>query len=1071
MANILFSAAAADSSLVANFDAAADTLVFDTSSAAGVKVLPQGTSTTFQVGTASVTLPIALAAIAASNTSFNDGSTLVIGDAAAGTTGDDGVNVIDLSTGSSATNANQVFGLGGSDVITLGSGASVAYGNVGDDVITGGSGAEFLYGGQGADSITGGDGANVLYGNLANDTLTGGANNDVLYGGQGDDNLAASGGSDVMYGNLGNDNITGGALADVLYGGQGADTVNGGDGNDAVYGNIDADVLNGDAGNDALFGGQGADTIDGGAGADSIGGNRDNDVLTGGAGNDAFNFAGGGADVITDFNLTQDTADLSTGNFTTFQSVLDAITEADGNSTIALGGGNSVTLNGITKAQIESAGSGWISSPLTDVSGQSFTLVTTGDNITGTGGADTIFGAIDDNTAANNTFTVLDIINGGIGTDQFFLTADTSGAGLNLPAASVSNVEQFFFRNVSGQTLTVDANLVTGEEQLWSDRSTNNNVFTNVGNGTVIGVKGDGVVANANTTATYGAAVTAGTLAIDSGTTAGDVAINGTATVLDALTVSSTGASNTIGNLTTTGQVKSVTINATTNLTATSVGIANGAGETQTLTVSGSAADVAATATAAAHAAVVLGTLDADFEALDASGLTSGGVQLTMNNVATVSYKGGAGVDEFTTGGVALTTGSVDAGAGTDVLTLANSTDINSAALGAKYTNFEVLQVNNGTTLDLDFLSGITAIRINDAGGATGVTDITADQAANITAIAGNAAGAITIGVKGAATVGQIDTVKITADDFVTNTVSTVDLGAIGLASVEKLELTAVDNLTITALTSATSLDSIKVSGGGVLSLTSGAIAPVINYSVDASALTGTSTINFGGITAAGNALSIVGGSKADAITTSGVNADVVDGRDGIDAIVITQDAATAEVVTVISSAEVSANSDLITGFETAEDKFDYNGTLANGTGAGGGIAATEVASAANIAAALATGDAANDIVFIATTDLTGAQETALDAAVAGGMTATEADAVEAALVATGGALAGTIANLDTVLGSGDSALFQFSTNTDTMVLRITNTDTTVANTLTTAEVELVGVFAGATDLVAADYL
>ena len=265
--------------------------------------------------------------------------------------------------------------------------------------------------------------------------------------------------------------------------------------------------------------------------------------------------------------------------------------------------------------------------------------------------------------------------------------------------------------------------------------------------------------------------------------------------------------------------------------------------------------------------------------------------------------------------------------------------------------------------------------------------------------------------------------------------------------------------------------------GAGTIGLTSGDITVEPNTVIDGSAATGVLTLDFGGIANATadaeSAMSITGGSKGDTITTSGAAADLVNGKAGIDSITVTDDGVGGQTAfaTVQSEAIVSADSDLITGFVSTQNKFDFNGTLANGTGAGAGIAATEVASAATIAAALATGDAANDIVFIATTDLTGAQETALDAAVAGGMTAAEADAVIAALVGTGGALNGAIANLDTVLGVADSVLFQFSTDTDTMLVRVTNTDVSGTNTLTASEVQLVGVFAATTDLVAGDFV
>ena len=236
-----------------------------------------------------------------------------------------------------------------------------------------------------------------------------------------------------------------------------------------------------------------------------------------------------------------------------------------------------------------------------------------------------------------------------------------------------------------------------------------------------------------------------------------------------------------------------------------------------------------------------------------------------------------------------------------------------------------------------------------------------------------------------------------------------------------------------------------------------------MNTVINGSAATGALTLDFSGATT--NPMRITGGTAADIITTS-ASADVINGGNGIDAIIIT--AGNADVQ---SDAIASANADDITGFVSGTNDFDYNGALSNGSGAGAGIAATEVASAANIAAALATADAENDIVFIATTDLTGDQETAADAAVAGTMTSAEATALEEALVGTGGALNGAIANLDTVLGASDAVLFQFSTNTDTFIIRVTNTDRTVTNTLTAAEIELVGVFTATTDLVAADYI
>jgi len=69
--------------------------------------------------------------------------------------------------------------------------------------------------------------------------------------------------------------------------------------------------INGEDGNDILWGSNGNDTINGGEGDDTIFGGTGSDTLTGGTGSDIFQFtATAGSDVITDFNLTDDSIQL-----------------------------------------------------------------------------------------------------------------------------------------------------------------------------------------------------------------------------------------------------------------------------------------------------------------------------------------------------------------------------------------------------------------------------------------------------------------------------------------------------------------------------------------------------------------------------------------------------------------------------------------------------------------------------------------------------------------------------------------------------------------------------------------
>jgi pimeloyl-ACP methyl ester carboxylesterase len=108
--------------------------------------------------------------------------------------------------------------------------------------------------------------------------LSGDARNNTATGGPGEDTVIGNGGDDTLRGNRGNDSITGGNGDDFLYGGRDNDYFEGGEGND---------LISGELGNDFLIGGAG----------------RDRFVLE----------SGGGADVIVDFQDSEDLIVLSRG--------------------------------------------------------------------------------------------------------------------------------------------------------------------------------------------------------------------------------------------------------------------------------------------------------------------------------------------------------------------------------------------------------------------------------------------------------------------------------------------------------------------------------------------------------------------------------------------------------------------------------------------------------------------------------------------------------------------------------------------------------------------------------------
>jgi len=88
-------------------------------------------------------------------------------------------------------------------------------------------------------------------------------------------------------------------------------------GNDTIIGSNGKDLLSGSSGNDSLSGGTGNDALYGNLGNDTLNGGANLDYLAGGEGNDsfAFNSPTQGIDTIADFNVTQDTINVSASGF------------------------------------------------------------------------------------------------------------------------------------------------------------------------------------------------------------------------------------------------------------------------------------------------------------------------------------------------------------------------------------------------------------------------------------------------------------------------------------------------------------------------------------------------------------------------------------------------------------------------------------------------------------------------------------------------------------------------------------------------------------------------------------
>ncbi len=504
------------------------------------------------------------------------------------------------------------------------------------------------------------------------------------------------------------------------------------------------------------------------------------------------------------------------------------------------------------------------------VGGQAFTLTAGVDTFTGTGGNDTF-------TGSDTTLTAADSIVGGAGTDTLNYTNAT--AATTLPAASISGVEVLNVRAVTNAVTGGDLSLYSGLTTLNSDRSNVGIAVTNLASGGQFGIKGDGSVVNTGTYA-FGsaAAATAQTLNISGGTLgASVVALTGVGVL--STTVTSAGAANVIGALTAAASSTSLAINAATALTTGAVTAAGVVGTG--LSISGAGAvttnlnAVAATKlTISNTAAVATGTLNDATVSVDAS-TSTGGVTTTLGTSTAMVFTGGSGNDLVTAGATLSTGAAVDAGAGTgDRITFTANGQL-TAASGAKYTNFEVLQSTGTTDINMDSIVGITALRTS--GNAT-FTNVSATQAAAITTVA---SGDLNIGVKGAGTVGQLDTVSITTS----SANAAVAIGTLAVAGTETINLTASTGTGLTSIATLAHADwaALNLSGASAITITSTATAAVINTAVNGSTATGVLTLNFTASTT--NGIAITGGSANDVITGTG-QADVIVGGAGNDTLV-----------------------------------------------------------------------------------------------------------------------------------------------------------------------------------------
>jgi hypothetical protein len=221
------------------------------------------------------------------------------------------------------------------------------------------------------------------------------------------------------------------------------------------------------------------------------------------------------------------------------------------------------------------------------------------------------------------------------------------------------------------------------------------------------------------------------------------------------------------------------------------------------------------------------------------------------------------------------------------------------------------------------------------------------------------------------------------------------------------------------------------------------------------------------GIITTAGVLQLNGDAGSDIITVaamtgaSSASSATINGGTGVD--FITLDTNSGNSVDVVSTATTLTDADKITGFTTTVDDFDYDGALVNDT-------ATTITAVSN--ATLAGGIAADvdATAYIISTAVTDAAATDMAALVAATTTSaiTSTYATFETSLAT---LLGTISGLDAALGTTETVLLNVDDGTNSVILKVTNTDTSTANTLTAAELDLVAIMVGADDLVIGDFI
>jgi Ca2+-binding RTX toxin-like protein len=527
------------------------------------------------------------------------------------------------------------------------------------------------------------------------------------------------------------------------------------------------------------------------------------------------------------------------------------------------------------------------------VAGTSFTLTTALDSATLGAGDDAAF-AVSSDTAANNTFNQSDAVNGGDGSDTFFLTLQGVANDGEFTPSRLTNFEKLSLTNIDdAEALDVDVDLMgalTAVEVSASTQSVNiDNVpgaasVTLIGNSAAVSVNHE----NADLTGT------ADSVTINMTSNTGQVSVLSDGVQdIEAVTFNVTGVNSgdiEVGDSGATSTVTSVTVTG-----AGSIDLEGGALNTAVVTLDASAntGGVTFDSNVASGTSLTGGSGNDDLQGAAGNDTIVGGAgddTLNMGSGGIDHIDGGAGNDTVVGTG-AVSTDTLTGGDGIDILELGGDLEYDLEATvpvndAENVSGFEVLKVTSALTQDMTPLSGISTVV-----GAGGVATLTEAAVTGYRAMVDNSGLDLTLATDGTADDLAVTIGTATAGAQAAATGITIDAIEIETASIDSVG----DNTNIITDFEADALTSLTITGSKSLSVTlndSAAATSIALTTVDASAFTGAAlTVNADSadsgvtVTTASQALTTTLGEGADHVTGT-AGADSITTNDGNDTVV-----------------------------------------------------------------------------------------------------------------------------------------------------------------------------------------